>query len=112
MAKKKLDKSKYQPTHADVDALWATLEQYVATCKESSRLMQEKGTEKLEVPNWNSAIKALRHVDNLVRSITAAAAFGQTNPLINQLLEKAGSEEEDEGASLSEATRARKKRPT
>lgn len=114
MAQKKFDKAKHQPSRADIETLATTLRKYVETCEESARLMGENGPERLEVPNWNSAIKALRHVDNLVRSIAAAAAFGTANPMINKLLatQPEGSREAGEAESPKSTTRGRKKPPS
>lgn len=112
MAQKKFDKAKYQPSKADIETLAVTLKQYVETCEESARAMGEKGPDRLEVPNWSSAIKALRHVDNLVRSVAAAAAFGKANPMINKLLATEESKGADEAESRKATTRVHKKRPS
>lgn len=106
MAKTKLDESKYQPTQEDVGRLVAALRQYMESCEESGRVMAEKKVDRLEIPNWSSGIKALKHIDNLVRAMRAAAQFGKANPTINQLLAAAESLGEDEGESPSPKPRA------
>ena len=56
MAKKKYDKTKYQPTIADITTLGEALAEYAKECEEAKRLMTEKDVASLLVSNWDTVI--------------------------------------------------------
>lgn len=87
MAKKKLDKSKPQPTIAEIETLRVALDAYSRECAEAIALMKEKGQAVLTVSNWDTAHKAMHHVDKFIRQMVPAAKFGHFNERILELYE-------------------------
>lgn len=112
MAKKKFDKSKYQPTAADIDTLAEAFAAYAEECRIAVDLMRQKSTDSLIVSNWDTVQRSIAHVDNFMRQVVPAAKFGRLDAKIYGLLaeptQQAATAEAD-AAALRELQKPKKK---
>lgn len=111
MAKTKFDKSKPQPTRAEIETLAETLELFARECREACDLMDKNQLKTLIVSNWDTAKGALGHVTKFVRQMVSAAKFGKKDAQIHELLEPYAIRQALDSEIALDAEQAHKKQP-